>query len=114
MILMGDRGIPDGYRFMHGYVGHTLKLVNKGGEWVYAQIHFKSQQGTKFITQEDSANKSPDYSQKDLYESIEKGDYPKWSVEVQTMTPRKPRSCGRSRRSTSSTSPTSGRKSSSR
>lgn len=84
---MGDRGIPDGYRFMHGYVGHTLKLVNKGGDWVYTQIHFKSQQGTKFITQEDSASKSPDYSQKDLYEAIEKGDYPKWSVEIQTMTP---------------------------
>ena len=86
MILMGDRGIPDGYRFMHGYLGHTIKLVNKNGEWVYCQLHMKSQQGTKFITQEDSANYSPDYSQKDLFEAIEKGDYPKWSVEIQTMT----------------------------
>lgn len=86
MILMGDRGIPDGYRFMHGYAGHTLKFINKNGDWVYTQVHMKSQQGTKFITQEDSAEKSPDYSQKDLYEAIEKGDYPKWSVEVQTMT----------------------------
>lgn len=83
---MGDRGIPDGYRFMHGYVGHTLKFVNKNGDWVYNQIHFKSQQGTKFITQEDSASKSPDYSTKDLYEAIQRGDFPKWSVEVQTMT----------------------------
>lgn len=88
MILMGDRGIPDGYRFMHGYAGHTLKLVNKDNQWVYAQIHMKSQQGTKFLTQEESASKSPDYSQKDLYEAIEKGDFPKWSVEVQTMTPK--------------------------
>jgi catalase len=86
MILMGDRGIPDGYRFMHGYYGHSIKLVNKNGEWVYCQLHMKSQQGTKFITQEDSANKSPDYSQKDLFEAIERGDFPKWSVEVQTMT----------------------------
>jgi catalase len=86
MILMGDRGIPDGYRHMHGYSGHTMKLVKKDGEWVYTQIHLKSQQGVKFITQEDSANKSPDYSQKDLYEAIERGDFPKWSVEVQTMT----------------------------
>lgn len=87
MILMGDRGIPDGYRFMHGYYGHTLKLVNKDGDWVYAQIHMKSQQGVKFITQEDSFNYGPDYSQKDLFEAIQRGDYPKWSVEVQTMTP---------------------------
>jgi len=62
MILVGDRGIPDGYRFMHGYLGHTVKLVNKKGEWVYCQFHMKSQQGTKFITQEDSTNKSPNYS----------------------------------------------------
>ncbi|KAL9128111.1 MAG: hypothetical protein Q9175_007597 [Cornicularia normoerica] len=86
MILMGDRGIPDGYRFMHGYSGHTFKLVNKAGEWVYAQMHMKSKQGTKFITQEDSFNYSPDHSQKDLFQAIEKGDYPSWSVEFQTMT----------------------------
>ncbi|PQE34015.1 peroxisomal catalase protein [Rutstroemia sp. NJR-2017a WRK4] len=86
MVLMGDRGIPDGWRFMHGYLGHTVKLVNKSGDWVYCQFHMISQQGTKFLTQEESATKSPDYAQKDLYEAIEKGDYPKWSLEVQTMT----------------------------
>lgn len=86
LILMGDRGIPDGYRFMHGYGGHTMKLVNKAGDWVYCQFHMISQQGTKFLTNEEAASKSPDHSQKDLFQAIEKGDYPKWSVEVQTMT----------------------------
>ena len=86
MILMGDRGIPDGYRFMHGYAGHTHKFINKEGDWVYVQLHFKSQQGTKFITQEDSATKSPDYSQKDLYEAIQRGEFPKWDVSIQKMT----------------------------
>jgi len=88
MILMGDRGIPDGYRFMHGYAGHSMKLVNKDNEWVYCQFHMKSMQGTKFLTQEESAEKSPDYSQKDLYEAIQRGEFPKWTVEIQTMTPR--------------------------
>lgn len=88
MILMGDRGIPDGWRKMHGYGGHTLKLINKNGEWVYAQMHMKSKQGTGFITQEDSANYSPDYAQKDLYYAIEKGDFPGWDVMFQTMTPK--------------------------
>ncbi|OAL51850.1 peroxisomal catalase-like protein [Pyrenochaeta sp. DS3sAY3a] len=86
MILFGDRGIPDGYRKMHGYHGHTHKLINKNGEWVYAQIHFKSKQGTAFITQEDSQNYGPDYSTKDLFESIAKGDFPGWDVMVQTVT----------------------------
>jgi catalase len=86
MILFGDRGIPKGYRKMHGYIGHTHKLVNKNGDWVYMQLHFKSKQGTDFITQEDSFNYGPDFSTKDLYESIEKGDFPSWDVKVQTMT----------------------------
>lgn len=88
MILMGDRGIPDGYRFMHGYYGHTIKLVNKAGEWVYAQLHMISQQGTKYLTQEEAATKSPDHSQKDLFFAIENGDFPKWSMELQTCTPK--------------------------
>lgn len=86
LILMGDRGIPDGYRFMHGYSGHTFKLVNKNGDWVYAQFHMKSDQGTKFFTQEESLTQSADYSQKDLFEAIERGDYPSWTVAIQSMT----------------------------
>ena len=86
LILMGDRGIPDGYRFLHGYSGHTMKLVNKAGDWVYCQFHFKSQQGTRTLTNEEAATKSPDHAQKDLYEAIQRGEYPKWSVEIQTMT----------------------------
>ncbi|KAF1816255.1 catalase [Eremomyces bilateralis CBS 781.70] len=87
MILMGDRGIPDGYRFMHGYSGHTMKLIKEDGSWVYAQFHMRSKQGTKFLTQEEYTTKSPDYSQKDLYYAIENGDYPGWDLCVQTMTP---------------------------
>ena len=86
MILMGDRGIPDGYRFLHGYSGHTLKLVNKNGDWVYAQFHMKSNQGIKFITQEDSAKYSPDHAQKDLFQAIERKEYPSWTCSFQTMT----------------------------
>lgn len=66
----------------------THHSVNKDNEWVYAQIHFKSKQGTKFLTTEEAGTKSPDYSQKDLYEAIQRGDYPKWTVEIQTMTPK--------------------------
>ncbi|KAI0011869.1 catalase-like domain-containing protein [Xylariaceae sp. FL0662B] len=54
MILMGERGIPYGYRFMHGYSCHAPKFVNRQGDCVYAQIHVRRQQGTKFVTQKDS------------------------------------------------------------
>ncbi len=72
---------------MHGYSGHTFKLVNKEGSWVYCQIHVRSKQGTGTLTPEEAAKKSPDANQKDLYEAIERGEYPHWDVSVQTMTP---------------------------
>ncbi|GAA5894449.1 hypothetical protein JCM8208_006244 [Rhodotorula glutinis] len=90
MILFGDRGVPDGYRFMHGYSGHTHKLVKADGSFVYAQFHYQSRQGTKFLTQEESvkiAGENPDYAGQDLFESIEKGEFPSWDFCVQTMTP---------------------------
>ncbi|WWC69117.1 uncharacterized protein I206_103053 [Kwoniella pini CBS 10737] len=87
MILMGDRGIPQGWRFMHGYYGHTLKIVKKDGSWVYAQFHILSDQGVKTFTAEEAASQSADYGQKDLFESIQKGDFPSWTMKVQTMTP---------------------------
>ncbi|OCF32087.1 catalase [Kwoniella heveanensis BCC8398] len=86
MILMGDRGIPQGWRFMHGYYGHTLKIVNKDGDWVYAQFHLISDQGIKTFTADEAAAESNDYGQKDLYEAIERGEYPSWTMKVQTMT----------------------------
>jgi len=89
MWLMGDRGIPDGYRKMQGYSGHTFKMINKAGEWVYCQIHMLSQQGVEFLTQEkgtELAGSAPDYATQDLFEAIDKGDFPKWKCYVQTMT----------------------------
>lgn len=85
MILFGDRGIPDGFRHMHGYYGHTLKLVNKNGEWVYAQFHLLSDQGVKTLTAEDAAGLSPDYGTKDLFQAIDRKEYPSWTMKVQTM-----------------------------
>lgn len=54
---MGDRGIPAGWRQMHGYYGHTLKLVKSDGDWVYAQFHLVSVQGTKNFTAEEAAER---------------------------------------------------------
>lgn len=47
MILFSDRGIPDGYHNMHGYSGHTFKLVKDDGSWVYTQIHCIADGGFK-------------------------------------------------------------------
>ncbi|KAK0759105.1 hypothetical protein N5P37_008594 [Trichoderma harzianum] len=88
MYTFGDRGIPESWRRMHGYSGHTFKFVNKQGSWVYCQIHIRSKQGAGFLTQEESKKRSPDANQKDLYQAIERGEYPQWDLCVQTMTPK--------------------------
>ncbi|KAH9816229.1 catalase-like domain-containing protein [Melampsora americana] len=91
MILFGDRGVPDGYRGMNGYSGHTFKFVNKDGTFKYVQIHCLADQlRGAFLTQEDSVKKageSPDYSTRDLFEAIEKGEHPSWTCYIQEMTP---------------------------
>jgi catalase len=55
---------------MNGYYGHTLKLVNKAGDVTYCQFHLKSDQGIKTLTNDEAAQKSPDYGQADLFNAV--------------------------------------------
>jgi catalase len=89
MILFSDRGTPDGYRFMHGFGSHTFSMINSKDQRVWVKFHFKTQQGVKSLTgqlAEELRGKDPDYSQRDLVETIEKGDFPKWTLKIQVMT----------------------------
>ena len=89
MILFSDRGTPDGYHRMHGYSGHTFKFVNASGEFHYVQVHVRADGGFKTLTDAKAgelAGSNPDYGTEELFNAIEKGDYPSWTVYVQTMT----------------------------
>lgn len=86
--LFSDRGIPDGYRFMHGFGSHTFSFWNKQGDRFWIKFHFKSMQGIKNLTPEratELAGKDPDYAGRDLFEAIEKGQFPKWRMMIQVM-----------------------------
>ena len=88
-ILFSDRGIPDGYRHMHGFGSHTYSLISATGERHWVKWHYKTQQGIKNLAPADAARLAgtdPDYSQRDLFTAIEKGDFPKWRVCIQIMT----------------------------
>jgi len=87
-ILFSDRGTPDGYRHMHGFSSHTFSLTNAEGDVFYCKWHFKTKQGIKNLTAAEAcklAGEDPDYAQRDLFQAIEKGDFPKWRVCVQVM-----------------------------
>ena len=88
-ILFSDRGIPDGYRHMHGFGSHTYSLINAAGERHWVKWHYKTKQGIKNLPPAEAARLAgtdPDYAQRDLFGAIERGDFPKWRVCMQVMT----------------------------
>ena len=87
-ILFSDRGIPRGFPHMNGYGSHTYSFLNANDERFWVKFHFKTMQGIKNFTQEEAdeiAGKDPDWATRDLFERIEKGDFPKWKLSVQIM-----------------------------
>ncbi|MDB5302962.1 MAG: catalase [Phycisphaerales bacterium] len=87
--LFSDRGIPASYRHLHGFGSHTYSLVNNAGERVWCKFHFKSLQGIKNMTDEESAQTiagDRESHQRDLFDAIARGEFPRWRVCVQLMT----------------------------
>lgn len=87
-ILFSDRGTPDGYRHMDGFSSHTFSLINKRNELFWVKWHFKTKQGIKNFTREHAEamrGEDPDYAQRDLFDAIQQGNFPKWQVAVQIM-----------------------------
>ncbi|MDN5871049.1 MAG: catalase [Nitrococcus sp.] len=86
--LMGDRGIPKSWRQMNGYSSHTYMWVNAQGEKYWVKYHFKTDQGIDFLTQEEAdhlAGADGDFHQRDLYQAIERGEHPSWTLFMQIM-----------------------------
>ena len=86
--LFSPRGIPADYRHMQGFGVNTYKWVNADGATKLVKYIWQPRQGVKSLTEEDAANiQATDlgHASKDLYEAIERGDYPKWDLYVQLM-----------------------------
>ena len=88
-IVMSDRGIPASYRHMHGFGSHTYSLINKEGKRVWVKYHWRTQQGIKNLSNEEAATiiaHDRESHQRDLFDAIERGDYPRWTLCFQIMT----------------------------
>jgi catalase len=91
-VLFSDRGTPATYRNMNGYSSHTFKWYNDKGEYFWVQYHFKTDQGIKNLNREEAAlvcGEDPNHATRDLYEAIERGEYPSWTLEMQILPPDK-------------------------
>lgn len=88
-IVMSDRGIPASYRHMHGFGSHTYSLINQEGRRVWVKYHWRTQQGIKNLSNEEAAAiiaQDRESNQRDLFDAIERGDYPRWKLYFQIMT----------------------------
>ncbi|GAA2683520.1 MULTISPECIES: catalase [Actinosynnema] len=87
-ITMSDRGIPRSYRHMHGFGSHAFSLVNAAGERHWVKFHFRTRQGIENLTDAEAGEligRDRESHHRDLYEAIERGDNPKWTLSVQVM-----------------------------
>lgn len=91
-IVMSDRGIPSSYRHMHGFGSHTYSLINADNERVWVKFHWVCQQPIENLSDQEAAEVvagDRESHQRDLFDAIEKGDFPKWKLCIQVMTEEK-------------------------
>ena len=87
-IVMSERGIPASYRHMHGFGSHTFSFINANNERHWVKFHFHTQQGIKNLSDAEAEaiiGRDRESHQRDLFDSIENGDFPKWTLYVQVM-----------------------------
>ncbi|MFT4563426.1 MAG: catalase [Gammaproteobacteria bacterium] len=87
-IVMSDRGIPASYRHMHGFGSHTFSFLNAANERSWVKFHFRSEQGIRNLNDQEAATiigEDRESHGRDLFDSIEDGDLPRWTLSVQIM-----------------------------
>ncbi|CAN5703031.1 catalase [soil metagenome] len=87
-IVMSDRGIPKSYRHMHGFGSHTYSFINAKNERFWVKMHFVTQQGIQNLTDAEASEviaQDRESNQRDLFDAIERKDYPKWKMCIQVM-----------------------------
>lgn len=88
-IVMSDRGIPKSYRHMHGFGSHTYSMIDADGTRTWVKYTLRTRQGIENLTDHEAMEvigRDRESHQRDLYEAIERGDFPKWTMYIQVMT----------------------------
>jgi catalase len=87
-IVMSDRGLPASYRHMHGFGSHTFSLINADNQRFWVKFHFETQQGIKNLSDAEAielVGRDRESAQRDLFDSIENKDFPRWKMRIQVM-----------------------------
>ena len=87
-IVMSDRGIPASYRHMHGFGSHTFSFINAANERFWVKFHFQCMQGIRNLSDAEATElvgRDRESAQRDLFDSIENKNFPRWKLRVQIM-----------------------------
>ncbi len=88
MWIMSDRAIPRSLRMMEGFGVHTFRFINAEGKSRFVKFHWKPLLGVHSVVWNEAleiSGKDPDFQRRDLWESIENGDFPEWEFGVQII-----------------------------
>jgi catalase len=88
MWVMSDRAIPRSFRMMEGFGVHTFRFVNDKGKSRFVKFHWKPLLGVHSVVWDEAQKISgidPDFHRRDLWESIENGNFPEWEFGVQMI-----------------------------
>lgn len=87
-VVMSDRGLPRSFRHMHGFGSHTFSFLNAQNERFWVKFTFKTQQGIENLSDaqaQELVGRDRESSHRDLYDSIENKEFPRWTLFVQIM-----------------------------
>ncbi len=88
MWAMSDRGIPRSLRHIEGFGVHTFRLVNAKGDSTFVKFHWRPVLGLASTLWDEAvkiAGADPDYHRRDLWQAIDAGDYPEWTLNIQAF-----------------------------
>ena len=86
MWAMSDRTLPRSLTMMEGFGIHTFRLINAAGKSTFVKFHWKPKLGVQSTIWDETvkiAGADPDFHRRDLFERIERGDYPEWELGLQ-------------------------------
>ena len=88
MWVMSDRGLPRSFAMMEGFGVHTFRLVNAAGKSRFVKFHWKPLKGVKSLVWDEAqkiSGKDGDFHRRDMFEAIERGDFPEWEMGLQIV-----------------------------
>ena len=88
MWVMSDRALPRSLRMMEGFGVHSFRMINSKGKSSFVKFHWKPKLGVHSVAWDEAqiiSGRDSDFHRRDLWEAIEKGDYPEWELGVQIV-----------------------------